>query len=379
MPAMLAGSVVLAPGSASARVKMPGAASSGPLSPDNGRAAPAAGDVPPQNPSQSLAPSPNFTDDGNCAFSALDNSQTCNADVVPAIDNARSTLESLSPLSLNLSAYEAMTIPEQLFVIANLERTDRGLAPISGLTTQLDDVAQSGAAANTDPDMTSSTLTGGASVTSWASLWAGGTSNALGSDYYWMYDDGPDSPNSECTSTSTSACWGHRDGILGTYVTTARCSTAEQYMGAGYTASGSSYGPAFAEIFVGACGPTPTDVVFTWTQAQQDLAGSSGSGGGTTAPGPPQVVTAAPSAKRRVVLSWQAPAADGGSPITGYDIFRARAAGTETLYTTVGCTSSTCTYTNMHMRGKTMFFYTVAAVNAVGTGPASSEVSAKTR
>jgi hypothetical protein len=26
-----------------------------------------------------------------------------------------------------------------------------------------------------------------------------------------------------------------------------------------------------------------------------------------------------------------------------------------------------------------MFFYTVAAVNAVGTGPASSEVSAKTR
>jgi hypothetical protein len=379
MPAMLAGSVVLAPGSASARVKMSRPASSGALPADRtGKAAPDAGDVPPQNPSQSLAPSPNFTDDGNCVASALDDSQTCNADVVPAIDNARSTLESLAPLSLNLSAYEAMTIPEQLFVIANLERTDRGLAPISGLTTQLDGVAQSGAAANTDPDMTSSTLTGGATVTSWTSLWAGGTSNPLGSDYYWMYDDGPDSPNSECTTPSTSACWGHRDGILGTYATTARCSTAEQYMGAGDTASGSSYGPGFAEIFVGACGPTPSDVVFTWTQAQQDLS-SSGGGGGTTAPGPPQDVTALPSAKRRVVLSWQAPAADGGTPVTGYEVFRARSAGAETLYETVSCTSSTCTYTNMHLRGKTMFFYTVVAVNSVGPGPASSEVSAETR
>jgi hypothetical protein len=328
--------------------------------------------VPPQDPSKSLAPSPNFLYDGSCKESTLDDSGTCNTDVVEAIDNARSSLETMPSLSLNLSAFENMTVPEQIFVITNLERTDRGLAPLAGMTTQLDDVAQTGAAANTDPHLSSSTLTGGATVTSWGSIWAGGTANPLGSDYYFMYDDGTNSPNGDCQTGSESACWGHRDVMLGTF-TSGGCSQPEQYMGTGDTSSGSSYGPAFAGIVVGACGATPTDVVFTWAQAEQELKGS---GGGATVPGTPQNVKASSSTKKGVTLSWQAPTSNGGAAITGYQIFRSRTSGAEKLYATVACTASSCSYPNRHAHSRKMFFYQVAAQNTVGTGPWSPEVSA---
>jgi len=380
--ATLVGSAVIGPVTvASAGVRMSAPAFS---TVHQGRAAvhaASAGDVPPQNPSSSLAPSPNFTDDGHCAFGGLDTSVTCTNETAQAVDNGRSTLESMPALSFSLTAFDSMTVPEQLFVIADQERVDRGLAPVSGLTTQLDDVAQTAADGNTDPTLSSSTLTGGAGVRSWGSNWAGGTSNALGSDYYWIYDDGTNSPNAECSTPSAQACWGHRDNVLGTFVSSSSCSASgssgpQQYMGAADTPSAGSWGPSFAEILVGACGPTPTDVVFTWTQAEQLLSANSG-GGGPTAPGAPENVTAVPATKRGIMLSWQAPADNGGMAITGYQIFRARATGGETLYRTAACTSSSCSFTNRHAMARTMFFYEVAAVNSVGLGPMSSEVSAQ--
>ena len=354
------------------------------------------GIIPPAVPSESLAPSPNFTDDSKCAFSVVDNSTGCNTDVVSAINNARSVLESMPALSLNLSAYEAMTVPEQLFVVANLERTARGLPAISGITTQLDTTAQAGANGNTDPILSASTLTGGANISGWVSLWAGGTSNALGSDYYWMYDDGPNSPNGYCTVSGESGCWGHRNGILSTL------SSCEQYMGTGYTSTSS-----FAEIFVGACGPVPTDVIFTWAQAEALLTptttttttsttSTTTSTSTTTTTKPvttttttkpvtttttttvplhvptaPEDVTAS-IVKRQVTLRWQAPMSNGGSAITGYAIWRGRSSGTETLFATTESTS----YVNVIGKATTKFYYKVSAVNAVGNGPFSAEVIA---
>jgi hypothetical protein len=212
------------------------------------------------DPSESLWPNPDFLEDGTCGFDVFDNSNACNQDVVQATNNARTILESLPALSLSLTPYEAMTVPEQLFVIANVERVARGIPPIAGLTTQLDTLAQVGANINDDPSFPAG-LTGGAVLVSGGSNWAGGWVNPLGANYAWMYDDG-------CCN------WGHRDNILGGYATASICSSwglpgVQNYMGAGFVASGAAYGTSFAEIFVGACGATPTDVVFTWQQALQ--------------------------------------------------------------------------------------------------------------
>jgi titin len=98
-----------------------------------------------------------------------------------------------------------------------------------------------------------------------------------------------------------------------------------------------------------------------------------------TAPFAPQGVSARAGRGKGVVVSWDEPAYDGGTAITGYRIFRARSPGAEALYATVRCTTYTCTFTNKRARARKMFFYTVAAVNSVGTGPQSTEVSARAR
>ena len=332
------------------------------------------------NPAESLPPTPDFSSDGACGFGVLDDGSTCTANVALATTTARSILESLPALSLNLSAYAAMTVPEQLFVMANVERVARGVPPIAGLTAQLDSIAQTGATNSTDPSLNASALTGGAVIVSGGANWAGGTSNPLGTNYYWMYDDGPNSPNGDCPSPGAPGCWGHRDNILGSYATASLCSSyglagAQDFMGAGFTASGSTYGPSFAEMLIGACGAAPTDVVLTWQQALQLLGG----GTGGTVPGPPQSLVAATSATHGVVLTWNAPAADGGSAVTGYELWRGKVSGKERELRVVSCATETCTLHNSGTTPGTTYFYEVAAINAAGTGPLSNQASAVAR
>jgi hypothetical protein len=45
----------------------------------------------------------------------------------------------------------------------------------------------------------------------------------------------------------------------------------------------------------------------------------------------------------------------------------------------VSCTTSRCSYTDTSTRHRTTYYYEVAAVNAVGTGPQSNQASAKAR
>ncbi len=80
----------------------------------------------------------------------------------------------------------------------------------------------------------------------------------------------------------------------------------------------------------------------------------------------------------RVALSWQLPASDGGSGVTGYTVYRGTAAGAESstpIATNVALTSLTDTA----VTNGTAYFYRVAAVNAVGTSPSSNEASATPR
>ncbi len=76
-----------------------------------------------------------------------------------------------------------------------------------------------------------------------------------------------------------------------------------------------------------------------------------------------------------VVLSWSVPASNGGSPITGYDVYRGTSAGGESA-TPVATKVSGTSFSDTGLVNGTTYFYTVAAVNAVGVSPQSGEASA---
>src|SRR5437879_5671384 len=82
---------------------------------------------------------------------------------------------------------------------------------------------------------------------------------------------------------------------------------------------------------------------------------------------------AATGGNAQVTLTWQAPASDGGSPITNYKIYRGLAPGSETLLTTLG---NVLTYTDSAVTNGVPYYYQVSAVNSPGEGAKSNEASA---
>jgi fibronectin type 3 domain-containing protein len=93
-----------------------------------------------------------------------------------------------------------------------------------------------------------------------------------------------------------------------------------------------------------------------------------------TAPTAPLAVTAGAS-NGSVSLAWSVPASNGGSPVTGYNVFRGTSPGGESA-TPIATGVTTTSYTDTGLTNGTTYYYTVAAVNAVGVSPQSSEVSA---
>jgi fibronectin type 3 domain-containing protein len=91
-----------------------------------------------------------------------------------------------------------------------------------------------------------------------------------------------------------------------------------------------------------------------------------------TVPSAPQNLSAA-SGNAQVVLTWTAPTSNGGSPVTGYKIYRGATAGSETLLTTVG---NVLTYTDASVTNGATYYYAIAAVSSVGEGVRSGSVSA---
>jgi fibronectin type 3 domain-containing protein len=91
-----------------------------------------------------------------------------------------------------------------------------------------------------------------------------------------------------------------------------------------------------------------------------------------TIPMAPQSPAANPG-DAQATLIWTAPSSNGGSSITGYKVYRSEVAGTETLLTTLG---NVLTYINSGLTNGHTYYYKVSAVNSVGEGPLSNEVSA---
>src|SRR5436190_1932533 len=92
-------------------------------------------------------------------------------------------------------------------------------------------------------------------------------------------------------------------------------------------------------------------------------------------PSPPSAPQnlAATGGNAQVGLTWQAPASNGGSPITNYKIYRGTASGGETLVATIG---NQLSYSDGGLTNGVTYYYKVSAVNNVGEGPPSNEASA---
>jgi hypothetical protein len=184
----------------------------------------------------------------------------CELAVLADINAARAS-EGVGPMTLP-SGYDSLSAPQQLLVLANLERIGRGLIPAGGLSGSLNAIAAVAAAADLDPSPP--LLTGDALTANWA----GGTASPLIADFMWMYDDGLGSGNIDCTISNQSGCWGHRHDILYPF-------SAPLVMGAAFAPS-TLDGPSLTELFVGgdtatAVGAADALLAPTWSTISQSL------------------------------------------------------------------------------------------------------------
>lgn len=96
----------------------------------------------------------------------------------------------------------------------------------------------------------------------------------------------------------------------------------------------------------------------------------------TTAPSAPMDVTAQ-AASGQATLSWEASASDGGSTVTGYDVFEGTTSGGESATPVNAAPVPAGTpHTVSGLDDGTTYFFTVEAVNANGPSTPSLEVSA---
>jgi hypothetical protein len=215
--------------------------------------------LPPNNPAANIPESPNFA--SICRQSGTQ-SAACMSATEQATAAARAP-EGLGALVLP-SNYAGLTPGEQLFVLTDIERVDRGLPPVVGMVAQLNTDAQNAAAANTDP--MPSPAPPGSTVLSWASNWAE-AAGPLGSNYNWMYDDGPGSGDLDCTPSSPRSCWGHRDNILGFSASTIASAHGTLVMGAA-EATVASDSPWTSDAMVLALVTGSPAYTYTWAEAE---------------------------------------------------------------------------------------------------------------
>ena len=182
--------------------------------------------------------------------------------VLASIDAARSAEEGLSPLSFDTARFARLSVSEQIFVISNLERITRGLAPAMAMVNRLDTIAANAARHDQDP-----VDSGQGFASNWSSAPRSLGQYAFFADFGWMYDDGPPPQyifrNVDCVRAGQSGCWGHRDNILSNPSSGWTGCPSELVTGTGF-ALNSADGPSLTQIFEVACSNLGSSAVFTW-------------------------------------------------------------------------------------------------------------------
>jgi fibronectin type 3 domain-containing protein len=77
--------------------------------------------------------------------------------------------------------------------------------------------------------------------------------------------------------------------------------------------------------------------------------------------------------KGSIGLTWSPPGSNGGSPLTGYNLYRGLSSGNRSVPIRLGVVTS---YTDTGLTYGQTYYYVVRAVNGVGEGPPSNEASA---
>lgn len=92
----------------------------------------------------------------------------------------------------------------------------------------------------------------------------------------------------------------------------------------------------------------------------------------------PQNLQAMAVASSKINLSWTAPANNGGSAITGYQIERSTDAGSTWSTINENTDSTSTTYSDTGLNSNTSYTYRVSAINSIGTSSPSNTASATT-
>lgn len=210
------------------------------------------------DPAGSVPANPDYTQ--ACSPSGRDVSLTCIQVELQAIDNAR-IKEHVKAMALP-AGFDKLSDSQQMLVVVNRERVDRGLPPFVGLTTALNADAQEGAAASRLP------RDPGASYTSADTEWIGDVANALDADYLWLYEGGPGSQG--CPSAGAKGCWSDRHIVLDRFGTRGTLVMGAALDPTADTSSGDVGGTSLAVTLAVASRPGSLD--YSWAQALADIA-----------------------------------------------------------------------------------------------------------
>ena len=124
------------------------------------------------------------------------------------------------------------------------------------------------------------------------------------------------------------------------------------------------------------------NVTYYFTVKANNSVGASAASNEASATPVPPTVPGAPTGLSgtagvaQVALTWTAPSSNGGSPITGYNVFDGTTTGGESTTPVNSSPLSGTTYTVTGLTNGTTYFFTVKAINAVGASAASNEASA---